>query len=45
MSLKCEHMGAHVVGIDGIYGDVLKYVREQLKPKFQFYAIDPLEQK
>ena len=40
MSLRCERLGAHVVGIDGIYRDGLKYVREHLKPKFQFYAID-----
>ena len=40
MSLKCERLGALVVGIDGIYRDGLKYVREHLKPKFQFYAID-----
>ena len=25
-SLKCERLGAHVVGIDGIYRDGLKYV-------------------
>ena len=40
MSLRCERLGAHVTGIDGIYRDGLKYVREHLKPKFQFYAID-----
>jgi tRNA (mo5U34)-methyltransferase len=40
MSLRCEQLGAHVIGIDGIYRDGLKYVREHLKPKFKFYAID-----
>ena len=40
MSLRCERLGAQVVGIDGIYRDGLKYVREHLKPKFQFYVID-----
>lgn len=40
MSLKCERLGADVTGIDGIFRDGLKCVREHLKPRFQFYAID-----
>ena len=40
MSLRCEKLGADVVGIDGIYRDGLKFVRHHLKPRFQFYAID-----
>ncbi len=40
MSLRCEQLGAHVTGIDGVYRDGLKYVRRHLRPKFRFYMID-----
>lgn len=40
MSLRCEQLGADVTGIDGIFRDGLKYVREHLNSHFQFYAID-----
>ncbi len=40
MSLRCEQLGAHVTGIDGIYRDGLKYIRRHLRPKFRFYMID-----
>jgi len=42
MCLMFERLGAHVVGIDGIYSDGLKYVQEHLKPEFRFYCIDLL---
>lgn len=44
MSLRCEELGADVVGIDCVYRDGLKYVRQHLKPKFKFYCIDLLSQ-
>ena len=40
MSLRCERLGADVTGIDGVYRDGLKYVRQHLNPRFHFYAID-----
>ncbi len=40
MSLQCEKLGGDVVGIDGIYRDLLKYIRTHLKPKFKFYCLD-----
>jgi tRNA (mo5U34)-methyltransferase len=40
MSLKCEGLGADVTGIDGIFRDGLRCVREHLKPRFHFYVID-----
>jgi tRNA (mo5U34)-methyltransferase len=39
-SLECEKLGGDVVGIDGIYRDSLKYIRERVKPKFKFYCMD-----
>jgi tRNA (mo5U34)-methyltransferase len=39
-SLKCEELGADVIGIDGIHRDGLKYVRKILNPKFRYYCID-----
>ena len=38
--LRCEELGADVVGIDGIHRDGLKYVRQHLKPKFKFFCMD-----
>jgi SAM-dependent methyltransferase len=40
MSLKCEKLGANVTGVDGIYREGLKCVREHLKPRFKFFEID-----
>lgn len=40
MSLQCARLGADVTGIDGIYRDSLKYVREHAETKFRFYCID-----
>jgi 2-polyprenyl-3-methyl-5-hydroxy-6-metoxy-1,4-benzoquinol methylase len=33
MSLRCERLGADVVGIDGIYRDGLKYIRAHISSR------------
>lgn len=40
MSLQCARLGADVTAIDGVYRDLLKYVREHAETKFKFYCID-----
>jgi len=40
MSLRCERLGADVTGIDGIFRDGLRCVRQHLQPRFRFYVID-----
>ena len=42
MSLRCEAYGAHVTSIDGVCTPGLALVRNRLKPKLRFYAMDML---